>query len=393
MKKLLSVFFIFNFAFCASRADFSTSARSAFLLDPVSGAGIVNKAGDTLMPPSSMLKLMTLAIAFDAIKDGRLKMEDQLPVSANADHKNRIWAMASKICLTRGQTLSVNDAIMGLIVMSGGDAGVVLAEHLTGSESAMAELMTRRARDIGMSQSTFGNVSGLSHPDNLMTSRELAILALYLIETHPDFYPLFATRVFEFGGYEDDWCREWGRLKTRSYNRLLFMMPGAEGMKTGHTSEGGYGMVATATRGGRRLIAVINGLSAKNHNALAVEAKRLLEHGFNNTSTRVFYQPGDIIVEIPMWYGRSKVVPVTVNRTFAVTLSKGQDTSGLRILARYKYPAVAPVRPGDELGEIIAQLDGQEIARAPLVAKEKVGKVVFIGRIIQNLKIILGTRD
>jgi len=388
MRKLLLALCFLLFTLNSANAEFTTQARSAFLVDPVSGMNIVDKAGDTLMPPSSMLKLMTLAIAFDALKDGRLKLEDRLPVSANACHRNPIWAPASKICLTRGQDITVQDIVMGLIVMSGGDAGVVLAERLAGNEDAMAKFMTRRAREIGMPQSTFGNVSGLPHPDNLMTSRELATLALYLIEEHAEFYPLFATRRFEFEEYQDDWCKEWGGLKTRSYNRLLFIMPGAEGMKTGRTAAGGFGMVATASRGGRRLVAVINGLDVKNHNVLATEAKRLLEYGFNNTRTRVFFQPGDTIASIPVWYGRSSEITATVERPFAVTLKSDQDLSSLRVLARYKYPAKAPIRVGDQLGEIIAQLDGQEIVRAPLVAKERTGKARFIIRIYQNLKII-----
>ena len=377
-----------------SWADFNTSARSAFLVDYASGAVIVNKEGDTLMPPSSMLKLMTLAVAFDAIKDGRLKMDDMLPVSENADYRKKVWAPASKICLERGQQLSVRDAVLGLIVMSGGDAGVVLAEHLTasgdqpGSEAAMTILMTKRAREIGMPYSTFGNVSGLTHPDNLMTSRELVALTQYLIDQHPEFYSLFATRTFEFGDYRNEWCRKWGSLKTSNYNKLLFMMSGTEGLKTGHTEVGGYGMTAAATRNGRRLIGVINGLRAKNHNVLATEMKKLLEYGFDNTSTRVFYQSGDVIARIPVWYGRSPAVSATVERTFAVTLSKNQDIKRLRLLARYKEPAVAPLRSGDVLGEVIAEYDGQVISRAPLVAKEKVGKVRFLGRIVQNLRIL-----
>ena len=374
---------------CASaQANFTTSAKSAFLIDTASGTVIVNKAGDTLMPPSSMLKLMTLAMVFDAVKSGKLKLDDMLTVSENSDYRNPEWAQASKVCLERGQTISVNDVIMGLIVMSGGDAGVAVAEKLAGTESAMTVMMTRRAREIGMPQSTFGNVSGLHHPDNLMTGRELAHLARYLINEHPDFFPLFKERSFEYTGYESDWCKEWGRLKTSSYNRLLFIMPGAEGMKTGRTTEGGFGMVAAASQGGRRLIAVINGLSAKDHNALAREAKKLLEYGFDTTANKTFFNPGDEIVKIPVWYGRKRRVTATVEKPFVVTLPKGKSSAGLRILARYDDPVRATVRRSDVLGELIAQLDGEVIARAPLVAKEKVGRVIFYGRIAQNLKMI-----
>ncbi|MDR1207015.1 MAG: D-alanyl-D-alanine carboxypeptidase [Rickettsiales bacterium] len=393
MKKLLFAICCLIFAGSvenSAHAEFSTPAKSAFLIDATSGVVIVNKAGDELMPPSSMLKLMTLAVTFDAIKGGRLKMTDQLTVSENADYKKTLWKTASKICLVRGQKISVADAVTGTIVMSGGDAAVVLAERIAGSERNFTDLMLKRARAIGMRESTFGNVSGLPHPDNLMTSRELATLAAYLVDNHPEFYHLFATRRFEFGGYKNEWCVTWGAQHTVNYNKLLFIMPGAEGLKTGHTDGGGYGMAATAKHGDRRLIGVINGMRARDHNALAKEMKRMLEHGFDTTANRVFYRPGDDIVRVPLWYGRKKDVVATVAKPFAVTLAKGANTAGLRVLARYDEPFAAPVRQGGKVGEIIAELNGRVIARAPLVAKDKVGRTIFVSRIIQNLKIVFG---
>ena len=243
MKK--SLFFVLCSLFIAfvsdsANAEFDTNARSAYLIDPASNAAIVDKDSDELMPPSSMLKMMTLAVVFDAIQAGNLKMTDQMSVSQNADYKNPNWKTASKICLESGQKISVSDAIMGTIVMSGGDAAVVLAEKLGGSESNFTAMMLKRARAIGMPKSTFGNATGLPSPDNLMTSRELATLAEYLITAHADLYPLFATRRFEFKGYQNEWCRTWGAQHTTNYNKLLFIMPGADGLKTGHTDNGGY---------------------------------------------------------------------------------------------------------------------------------------------------------
>ena len=374
----------------SAHADFSTRAKSAFLIDYESGTEIVAKNADTLMPPSSMIKLMTLTVLFDEIKAGNLTMDDRLTVSENADYENPLWYPASKICLVAGQSITVRDAILGLIVLSGGDASVVVAENLAGSEAAFTEKMQDKARSIGMTQSTFGNASGLPNPNNLMTSRELAILAQHIISDYPDMYPMFATKRFQFGEYKSDWCREWGRTHTMNYNKLLFIMPGADGLKTGHTDDGGYGMVASAKIGGRRLIGVINGFDAKNHDALAAEMKKLLEYGYSTTTNHTFYNPGDKIAAIPVWYGRSPNVIATIAEPFVITVPKSDGLDGVRVIARYNDPLPAPVKQGDKIGEIIAQKDGREIARAPLIAQSTVKKTVFFGRLIKNLRVIFG---
>ena len=370
-------------------ADFSTSAKSAFLIDYDSGAEIVSKSADTLMPPSSMLKLMTLAVLFDEIKAGRMTLDDKIPVGENANYKNPVWYSASKICLETGQEISVRDAILGLVVLSAGDASVAIAEKLGETEEKFTTLMEKKAREIGMPLSTFGNASGLPNDNNLMTSRELATLAYHLISDYPDIYPMFATRRFEFTDYKNDWCRDWGRTHTMNYNKLLFIMPGADGLKTGHTDKGGFGMVASAVSGGRRLIGVLNGFNAKGHDALANEMKKLLKYGFTTTTTRVFYRPGDELAKIPVWYGRRDTVTATVAKNFAITLPKDKDFKNIRILARYNEPVPAPIYIGDKLGEIIAEQDGNIIARADLVSKDRIRKSQLLGRIWKNLKVII----
>lgn len=389
MKKKLFILLL-SLITTVAHAEFSTRAKSAFLIDYDSGAEIVSKNADTLMPPSSMIKLMTLAVLFDEIKAGNLTMDDRLTVSENADYNNPLWYPASKICLVAGQTISVRDAILGLIVLSGGDASVVVAEKLAGSEIAFTDMMQKKAREIGMTQSTFGNASGLPNPNNLMTSRELAMLADYVITNHPDIYPLFATKRFEFKEHQTDWCREWGRTHTMNYNKLLFTMPGADGLKTGHTEDGGYGMVASAKIGGRRLIGVINGFRGNSHDALAAEMKKLLNYGYTTTTNKVFYRPGDKIAKIPVWYGRQPFAIATIEKPFAITLPKSDGLSGVRVLARYDDPVPAPIAKGDKIGEIIAEKNGEVIARAPLIAMDKVSKTQFFGRVIKNIKVILG---
>lgn len=388
-KKLIAL--IISIVTCAAHgADFKTRAKSAFLIDYDSGAEIVAKEADTLMPPSSMIKLMTLAVLFDELKAGNITMDTRFPVGENADYNRPEWYPASKICLVAGQDISVRDLILGLIVLSGGDASVVVAEKLAGSEGAFTAMMEKKARSIGMEKSTFGNASGLPNPNNLMTSRELAILGQHLISDYPDIYPMFATKRFEFKEHKTDWCREWGRTHTVNYNKLLFNMRGADGLKTGHTAQGGYGMVASAKVGDRRLVAVINGFNGKGHDALAAEMKKLLEYGFSTTTNKVFYRPGDTITEIPVWYGREPSVVATVDKTFAITVNKNDGLAGVRVLARFDDPVMAPVNKGDKIGELVAEQNGRVIARAPMVAGESVRKIRFMGRVMQNIKVIFG---
>ena len=374
----------------AANAEFKTKAKSAFLIDHDSGVEIFAKNADTLMPPSSMIKLMTLAVLFDELKAGNLTMDTRITVGPNADYNKPEWYPASKICLVAGQTISVRDLILGLIVLSGGDASVVVAEHIAGTEEAFTNKMRDKARSIGMEQSSFGNASGLPNPNNLMTSRELAILAQHLITDYPDIYPMFATKRFEFSEHKTDWCRDWGRTHTLNYNKLLFNMRGADGLKTGHTSDGGYGMVASAKIGDRRLIGVINGFNGKGHDALAAEMKKLLEYGFNSTNGKTFFKAGDTITKIPVWYGREETVDVTVDKDFAITVSKEDGLRNVRVLARYDEPLSAPIQTGDIVGELVAQQDGETIARAPLVAKNRVRKIQFLGRVIKNIKVMFG---
>ena len=390
MKKKFLILFLYLFAFVANAADFQTKATSVYLVDYDSGDEIFSKNADKLMPPSSMLKLMTLTVLFDAVKSGDLKLDDSLSVSENADYKNPLWYPASKLCLIKGQEITVRDAILGIIVLSAGDASVVVAEHFAKNETKFTDLMTKKAREIGMEQSTFGNASGLPHDNNLMTSRELAMLAKYIINEYPEIYQMFATKRFEFEGSKTDWCRDWTRTHTLNYNKLLFSMSGADGLKTGHTDDGGYGMVASAKVGGRRLIGVINGFRGRGHDALAEEMKKLLNHGYKTTQVKVFYHAGDVLTQIPVWYGAKSTAEVTVDENVAITLPKDYSLKNIRVLARFEEPVSAPVKKGQQIGEVVIEKEGDIVKRIPLVAKNKVKKIQFFGRIIKNISVLLG---
>lgn len=388
IKKFLILLVCFNVG-AVWATDFSTKAKSAYLVDYDSGDVIVSKNADELMPPSSMLKLMTLTVLFDQIKSGKLKMEDTLTVSENADYKNPLWYPASKMCLTTGQKITVKDAILGIIVLSAGDASVTVAEHIAGNENKFSEMMHKKAQQIGMEKSTFGNASGLPHENNLMTSKELAILAKYIIDEYPDIYHLFATKRFEFNDTKTDWCREWTKTHTMNYNRLLFSMPGADGLKTGHTDDGGYGVVATAKIGGRRLIGVINGFRGKGHDGLAEEMKKLLNHGYKNTTTKVFFRAGDTLLKVPVWYGRYETVDATTAENVAITLPKDYSLKNIRVLARYEEPVAAPVKAGQKIGEIVIEKNGDIVKRIPMIAKERVRKIQLFGRMFKNISVMI----
>ena len=390
MKKKLIALFLMFICGTAGAAEFKTKAKSAFLIDYDSGTEIFAKNADVLMPPSSMIKLMTLLVLFDEIKAGNITLDTRFTVGENADYNRPEWYPASKICLVAGQDISVRDLILGLIVLSGGDASVVVAEKLAGTEMAFTAMMEKKARSIGMEKSTFGNASGLPDVNNMMTSRELAILAEHLISDYPDLYPMFATKRFEFNEHKTEWCKEWGDTHTVNYNKLLFNMRGADGLKTGHTSDGGYGMVASAKVGGRRLIGVINGFNGKGHDALAAEMKKLLEYGYASTTNKTLFQTGDTVAEIPVWYGKNPTVIATVEKPFTITSDKDSGLNGVRVLARYDEPLNAPVYAGQKVGEIIAEKYGKIIARAPLVAKNDVKKIRFLGRAIKNIMVMLG---
>ena len=388
IKKFLIFLMCFNIG-VVKAADFSTKAKSAYLVDYDSGDEIVSKEADVLMPPSSMLKLMTLTVLFDEVKSGKLKMEDTLTVSENADYKNPLWYPASKMCLVTGQKITVKDAILGIIVLSAGDASVTVAEHIAGSENKFSELMQKKAASIGMEKSSFGNASGLPHENNLMTSKELAILAKYIIDEYPDIYPMFATKRFEFNDTKTDWCRDWTKTHTMNYNRLLFSMPGADGLKTGHTDNGGYGVVASSKIGGRRLIGVINGFRGKGHDALAEEMKKLLNYGYKNTTTKIFYRAGDVLLKVPVWYGLYPEVEATTIENVAITLPKDYSLKNIRVLARYDAPVAAPVRVGQQIGEIVIEKNGDIVKRIPMVAKQKVRKIQLFGRVFKNISVMI----
>src|SRR5258705_6937946 len=258
---------------------FDGDAPTAILIEASSGSVLFEKNADELRAPSSMMKLMTAEVVFHAITQGDLKLTDEYRVSENAWRKGGAPAGGSTMFAAIHSKISVDDLLHGAIIQSGNDACMVLAEGIAGNERTFAaDMMTKRARELGLTQSTFANSNGLPDPGNKMTVRELAKLARYVIQTYPDFYKLFGEREFT-----------WNKIRQQNRNPLLTSLEGADGLKTGFTKEGGYGMIGSAVQNGMRLIVVVNGLDDPDDRAS--EAKKMLEWGFRNFEARTLFAP------------------------------------------------------------------------------------------------------
>src|SRR5436190_13154944 len=259
---------------------YQTAAPNAVLMDAESGSVLFEKNADVLIPPASLSKLMTAEVVFNEIKQGRLKPNDEFIVSTNAWRRGGAPSRTSSMFIPIHSKVTIDDLLHGVIIQSANDASMALAEGISGNESAFAELMTKRAREIGLAKSTFGNSNGLPDPRQLMTARELARLAAHIIQTYPEYYKYYGEREFT-----------WNRIRQFNRNPLLAMNIGADGMKTGFTKEAGYGLVGSAVQNGMRLIVVVNGLRSEKERA--DEGKKLLEWGFHNFQPNLLFNEGE----------------------------------------------------------------------------------------------------
>jgi len=341
---------------------FDTIARQALIIDAETDAVLLEKHADERMAPSSMLKLMTLYIIFDMLKRGRLQLKQELPIS------ERAWKMqGSKMFVQIGTQVPVEALLRGVIVQSGNDATVALAEGVAGSEAQFVELMTAKARELGLKDSTFRNSTGWPDPEQRMSSRDLAKLARRLIIDFPEYYPMFNERSFT-----------WNGITQENRNTLLTRVPGGDGLKTGHTEEAGFGIVASAKRGNRRLIMVVNGLPSMK--ARGEEGERLLEWGFREFDNITLFKAGEVIEEVPVYLGTRPRVPLVGGRDVIVTVPRNwQETMQAKL--RYKAPIPAPVLKGQELGRLEISGRGVPNLSLPLLAGADVEKRGMLGRI------------
>jgi D-alanyl-D-alanine carboxypeptidase (penicillin-binding protein 5/6) len=349
---------------------FDGDAPTAILIEASSGSVLFEKNADELRAPSSMMKLMTAEVVFHAIKQGEVKLTDEYRVSENAWRKGGAPAGGSTMFAAIHSKIPVEDLLRGAIIQSGNDSCMILAEGIAGNERTFAEMMTKRARELGMTQSTFGNSNGLPDPGNKMTVRELAKLARHIILTYPDFYKLFGEREFT-----------WNKIRQQNRNPLLTSLEGADGLKTGYTKEGGYGMVGSAVQNGLRLIVVVNGLDDPDDRA--TEAKKMLEWGFRNFEARTLFAAQQPVGYAKVFGGESRSVKLASPQPIKLMVHKnGTDKLIARVV--YSGPVRAPVESGQQVG-VVRVWRGANIAMdAPVYAAESVGKGSTIRRAIDG---------
>jgi len=357
---------------------FDGDAPTAILIEASSGSVLFEKNADELRAPSSLMKLMTAEVVFHALKQGDIKLTDKYRISENAWRKGGAPAGGSTMFAILNSKVSIDDLLHGAIIQSGNDACIALAEGMDGNErSFAADMMTARARELGLTRSTFGNSNGLPDPANKMTVRELAKLARYIIQTYPDMYKLFGEREFT-----------WNKIRQQNRNPLLLSLEGADGLKTGYTKDGGYGMVGSAVQNGLRLIVVVNGLEDPDDRAS--EAKKMLEWGYRNFEVRTLFAAEQPVGYAKVFGGESRSVKLASPEPIKVMVQKnGTDKLIARVI--YNGPVRAPIEAGQPVG-IVRVWRGTNIAmEAPVYAAEAVGKGSTMRRAIDGVsELVIG---
>lgn len=348
--------------FTKTAGGIETQAKHALILEVETGAVLLDKGADERIPPASMSKIMTAYIVFGMLKEGRAALTDQLPVS------ERAWRLqGSKMFVPIGGTISIDDLLKGVIIQSGNDACLVLAEGLAGSEEAFVELMNQKAKEIGLKDSHFADVSGLPNPDHWMTARDLATLAIHTIKDFPEYYHYYSEIDYEFNN-----------IKQGNRNPLLYKNAGADGLKTGHTEEAGFSLTASVKRDNRRVILVLNGLPTMK--ARAQESERLIEWAFREFNDYRLFATGDKVDDGEVWLGAEPKVPLTVGKDLVVTLPR-KTRKDMKVTVEYDRPIPAPVQKGDTVGKVVVTAPDATTIEAPLVAADSVERMNPWGRI------------
>ncbi|KGJ05936.1 D-alanyl-D-alanine carboxypeptidase (penicillin-binding protein 5/6) [Paracoccus halophilus] len=354
---------------------FETNARAAWVYDLATGTELMETNADEPLPPASMSKLMTLYMLFEALDEGRLQMDTRLPVSTKARQMQ-----GSTMFLNEQDRPTVEELIKGIVVLSGNDACVVVAEGLAGTEAAFARQMTERGTAMGLTNSTFVNASGWPDPRHRMSVRDLGVLAQRLITDFPEYYPYFAIREWRFDN----------RAPANRFNRnpLLGLGIGADGLKTGHTQEAGYGLVGSAVQGNRRIIFVVSGLESDK--ARAEEAERIVNWAYRQFTMKTIIPKGEVVAQAPVWLGSASKVGLTTDDGVKVLIPAGSQ-AGVTAEAVFRGPIEAPITAGDKLGDLVVNIPGAGTSRLPLYAASDIRRSGLFGR-LQSAAFRLGER-
>jgi D-alanyl-D-alanine carboxypeptidase (penicillin-binding protein 5/6) len=362
-------------------ASFVTNAKHAILIDYNTDTVLFEKQADEKMFPASMSKIMTALLVFDRLKEGILELDTKLLVSEKA------WRMGgSKMFVRVGDEVSVRDLLRGVIVQSGNDASIVFAEAIGGTEAEFAELMTNRAKQIGLKNTTFKNATGWPDSQHVTTARDLALLAKYVIKEYPQFYKYYSEKKFSYGKSNN------GKLITQNNrNPLLYQNIGADGLKTGHIKSAGYGLTASGIRNDRRLIMVVHGL--KSARIRAQESRRLFDWGFREFTNIKLFSKSETVDEAQLWLGKKNTVSLKLKDDLILALPKASLKS-MKVNIKYMGPVPTPVKENQEIAILEVTGNGFIDIRRPLYAGETVDKLGLIARLFSALKfIILGASD
>lgn len=368
MKKLIFTFLLL----CSlpAHAAMQTSAKQAIIIDMGTGMTLFEKDSTSRMPTSSMSKVMTAYMVFEALKQGRVKMDTMLPVSEKSWRKG-----GSKMFIEVGQNVSVENLLKGLIVQSGNDAAIALAEGLAGDEAVFAKAMTERAHELGMTSTNLKNASGWPDPDHYSTAADLALLAQRLVVDYPHEYALYGMKEFTFAG-----------IRQPNRNPLLYRNMGVDGIKTGHTDAGGYGLIASGEVNGRRVVMVVNGL--KSEKERADESARLMGWALNGFETVELVKVGQVVDRAKVTLGAEEHASLTVNRDIRVVVPKGKKDK-VKLSATYSSPLKAPLTKGDKVGELTISVPEVGDFNVPLIVAEDVEGAGFFSRAFKNLGAML----
>ncbi len=378
MKKIFFVIIFYLSLISIVFANPNLKARTGILFDYHSNEILFELDPDAQIYPASMTKIMTAIVAFDLIKQNKLSLDDVFTVSENA------WRLSqagySSMFIMINDQVSVEDLLKGIIIASGNDACVALAEGIAGSEENFADMMNEKAGEIGMTSSNFTNSSGINDPDNVSTVRDIALMSKYLIENYPIFYELFAEKTFT-------WDRTGGEpIKQGNRNPLLYKNVGADGVKTGYLAVEKYSLASSIKKKDRRLIAVASGFETKN--LRSSESLKLLNWGFRNTNTFEISKKDETIFELDTWLGRKDKIEATSKEDFYVTINK-KDIRHLTVFLEYEGPISAPIEKGKQVANIIVSKKDEVIKKLPLYATENVKKVNFFKSLLTSLNYLI----